>query len=216
MPLFDPATVQGQTMRGDWAIFLAASVVIGVIVYALILAPLVLWLRRSDALPRQFSRNAPIEIGSAALSLLIVVGLFYVTYGREMRVDAIVAHPFATVDVTAFRWSWRFTYPGTRVSIVGTPQNPPELVLPQDQTTRIVLRTSDVNHPFWVPAFLYKRDAIPGKTNQFDVTPVRAGVFRGHCTQFCGLDHALMTFTVRVVPAGEYRRWLATGGPASP
>jgi cytochrome c oxidase subunit 2 len=214
MPLFDPATVQGQTMRGDWAIFVAAGVVVGAIVYGLILVPLVLWRRRSDELPVQFSRNVALEIVSTAIPLAIVAALFYFTYEKEMRVDALQPHPFATVEVTGFRWSWRFDYPGTAISIIGTPQRPPQLVLPENRTTQIVLRTADVNHAFWVPYFLYKRDAIPGMVNRFDLTPVRAGTFSGTCTQFCGLDHALMTFSVRVVPADDYRRWLAAGAKA--
>lgn len=209
---FDPATAQGQTMRGDWIIFILASVAVGLIVYALILTPLVLWRRRSDVLPPQFSRNPKVEILCAAIPLLIVCGLFYVTYGREMRVDALQARPFAVVDVTAFRWSWRFDYPGTDVSIVGTPQQPPQLVLPEDETTAIALRTVDVNHSFWVPAFLFKRDAIPGMLNRFDLTPTRLGLFRGACAQFCGMNHAHMTFAVRVVPRSTFREWLASGG----
>ncbi len=215
MPLLDPATVQGLTMRGDWAIFIAASVVVGVVVYALILAPLVLWRRRSDTLPPQFSRNRPVEIVSVLIPLALVVVLFYFTYEKEMRVDALVPHPFATVEVTGFRWSWRFDYPGADIAVVGTPVAPPQLVLPAHETTRIVLRTADVNHALWVPSFLYKRDAIPGMVNRFDLTPIRTGTFLGACTQFCGLDHALMTFTVRVVSVGAYRRWLASKGKAT-
>lgn len=216
MPLLDPATVQGQTMRGDWAIFLAASVVVGVVVYALILIPLIFWRRRSEALPAQFANNRPLELLSVGIPLGLVVVLFYFTDVKEMRVDALQPHPYATVDVTAFRWSWRFDYPGAGIAIVGTPQQPPQLVLPAHETTQIVLRTADVNHAFWVPDFLYKRDAIPGMVNRFDLTPIRTGTFRGTCTQFCGLDHTLMTFSVRVVPAGAYRRWIASKGESPP
>jgi cytochrome c oxidase subunit II len=212
MSVFDPATIQGQIMRGDWVVFVAASVVVAVLVYAFILLPLLLWRRRSDRLPPQFDGNGPIEIGGVIVSLLIVGGLFYVTYSREMPVDAVEPHPAHEIDVTAFRWSWEFDYPGSSIHIVGTPQRPPELVLPQGEQTEIALRSADVTHSFWVPAFLFKRDAIPGIVNRFDLTPVRSGQFRGLCAQFCGLDHALMTFTVRVVPPASYREWIANGG----
>ncbi|HEY1428832.1 MAG TPA: cytochrome c oxidase subunit II [Candidatus Tumulicola sp.] len=212
MSVFDPATLQGQTMRGDWIVFLAASVVVAAVVYTFILLPLLVWRRRSDRLPPQFKGNGPLEIAGAAASLLLVGGLFYVTYRREMPVDALSPHPSQVVEVTGFRWSWEFDYPGSDIHIVGTPQRPPQLVLPQGERTQISLRSVDVNHSFWVPDFLFKRDAIPGMVNRFDVTPVKSGVFRGLCTQFCGLDHAMMTFTVRVLPAPEYRAWLAAGG----
>ncbi|MEO6834578.1 MAG: cytochrome c oxidase subunit II [Candidatus Tumulicola sp.] len=214
MPLLDPATVQGQTMRGDWAIFVLASLVVGVVVYALILAPLVLWRRRSDELPPQFSVNRRVEMFSVAIPLALIGFLFYVTYTSEVSVDAVAAHPFATVDVTGFRWSWRFDYPDAGIQILGTPGQPPELVLAQNETTQIDLRTDDVNHSFWVSDFLFKRDAVPGIVNRFDLTPIRTGIFRGACTQFCGLEHTLMTFTVRVVPIETYRRWTASHGKA--
>jgi len=49
----------------------------------------------------------------------------------------------------------------------------------------------------------------------FDVTPARIGTFFGECAEFCGLDHALMTFSVKVVPPQTFDRWLASGGTAA-
>jgi cytochrome c oxidase subunit 2 len=76
-------------------------------------------------------------------------------------------------------------------------------VLPAGQTTRLVLTTTDVIHSFWVPAFLQKRDLIPGVDNAVDVTPTELGTFDGKCAEFCALDHWRMTFTVQVVPPDQ-------------
>ena len=84
------------------------------------------------------------------------------------------------------------------------------------RTTEIDLATADVNHSFWVPGFLFKRDAIPGMTNVFDVTPGRTGTYLSRCAQFCGLDHALMTFVVDVVPDDAYDRYIASNGVEKP
>jgi cytochrome c oxidase subunit 2 len=54
---------------------------------------------------------------------------------------------------------------------------------------------------------LFKRDAVPGRTSTFDLTPNRLGTYIGRCGEFCGLNHALMTFTVRVVSPEDYARW---------
>jgi cytochrome c oxidase subunit II len=59
-----------------------------------------------------------------------------------------------------------------------------------------------------VPEFLYKHDAIPGRTARFDITPEQTGTFDGACAEFCGLNHAFMRFSVRVVPADEFERWV--------
>jgi cytochrome c oxidase subunit 2 len=81
-------------------------------------------------------------------------------------------------------------------------------VLPVNRTTRIELTSSDVTHSFWVPDFLFKRDAIPGQMTAFDLEPNRLGSFPGRCAQFCGFDHAYMTFRVRVVSVADFAVWL--------
>jgi cytochrome c oxidase subunit 2 len=73
-----------------------------------------------------------------------------------------------------------------------------------------VLTSNDVIHSFYVPGFLFKRDAIPGRVTEFDLRPDRLGVYRGECAEFCGLDHAYMNFTVRVVPAAQFQAWLSS------
>lgn len=209
MSLFHPASAQAQVLSGDWTIFLAASLVVAVIMFALIIFPAIAWRRRDgDPLPPQFNKNRRWSIVYISVPLLIVAGLFIPSYIRTKRVDALVPSPALAVDVTAFRWSWRFHYPRYGVNIVGTPQAPPTLVLPIGETAQINLTSVDVNHSFWVPAFLFKRDALPGYINRFDETPTRLGTFRGLCSQFCGIDHALMLFRVRVVPDATFARWL--------
>jgi cytochrome c oxidase subunit 2 len=55
---------------------------------------------------------------------------------------------------------------------------------------------------------LFKRDAIPGRVSEFDLVQSKPGTYLGRCGEFCGLEHAHMTFSVRVVSAPEYQRWL--------
>lgn len=210
MSFFHPASVQARVLNGDWTIFLAASLVVAVVMFALIILPAVLWRRRdADPLPPQFNKNRRWSIVYIGIPLLLVAGLFIPSYMRTERVDALVPSPALVVDVTAFRWSWRFAYPRYGLAVVGTPQAPPTLVLPVGETTQVNLTSVDVDHSFWVPAFLFKRDALPGYVNRFDETPTRIGTFRGLCSQFCGIDHAFMLFRVRVVPHAVFARWLA-------
>ena len=133
-----------------------------------------------------------------------------------MPVDYVSAHPENRIAVRAFRWSWRFAYNGGRIVTTGTPLAPPTLYVPVNRTTEIALTTVDVNHSFWVPAFLFKRDAIPGMTNVFDITPNRTGTFLARCAQFCGLEHASMSFAVDVVPGDAYDRFIASNGSTTP
>jgi cytochrome c oxidase subunit 2 len=215
MPLLHPASVQGMDLRGDWYVFIGAGLFVAAFVYTLIIVVLILWRkRRSDdeRLPPQFHAHPPIEITGVVIPVIMVIGLFYVTYIREGVVDFLKPNPYAVVDVTAYRWSWQFRYPGHGIVVNGTPQNPPVMVVPNGRMTQINLYSSDVVHSMWIPEFLFKRDATPGYTMHFDVTPTRTGDFRGECSEYCGLQHAFMTFTVRVVPVAAYDRWLASGG----
>lgn len=214
MPVFDPASAQGRDLSGVWIIFIAGALFVAVFVYALIVYAMVRWRKRRGDLsePPQFKTNIFWEITGVIIPLLMVGGLFAITLLREYRVDAVENHPYALVDVAGYRWSWEFRYPGHGIVVNGTADHPPTLVLPQEKLTQINLYSSDVVHAFWVPAFLFKRDATPGYTQHFDVTATRAGTFEGRCVEFCGLDHARMTFWVRVVPVPQYQRWLASGG----
>lgn len=218
MPLLHPGSLEGMDLRGDWYVFIGAGLFVAVFVYGLILFSIFMWRkRRSDdeSLPPQFHTNAPLEITGVVIPIIMVIGLFYITYIREGVVDFLRPHPYAVVNVTAYRWAWQFRYPGHGVTIDGTPQTPPVMLLPLGKMTQINLNSPDVVHSMWIPEFLFKRDATPGYTMHFDVTPARLGSFRGVCAEYCGLDHALMAFTVRVVPAADYDRWLASGGTAA-
>lgn len=212
-----PASAGAVAMRADWYIFMAAGAAVGIFVYACIVWCLIAYRRREKRDAASFDGNPPLEILYAVIPVFIVVALFVVTYAIEMPIDRVAyaapgakSNPPNRVEITAFRWSWRFQYPNGRRT-TGTPMAPPTLYLPVNETTQLELQSADVTHSFWVPAFLFKRDAIPGMTNVFDITPNRNGSFVGRCAQFCGLDHALMSFVVEVVPATQYRRMLATG-----
>lgn len=111
------------------------------------------------------------------------------------------------VDVTASQWQWRFDYP--RQGLKGRP----ELVLPVGRTVRFVLRSPDVIHSFWVPAFRIKEDVIPGETRELYVTPDRlistatSPLARVQCAELCGIGHADMRAVVRVLTPAAFAAW---------
>ena len=92
------------------------------------------------------------------------------------------------------------------------PGRPPTLVLPVDRTVRLKLIADDVIHSFWVPSFLEKRDLIPGVDNEIDVNVIEPGEWSGVCSEFCGLDHWKMNFSLRAVPPEEFDEWVRAGG----
>jgi cytochrome c oxidase subunit 2 len=203
------ATSQGREIEGLWRVFLWAGLGVAAVVSGLILWATIRYRRRpgDDDLPPQFREQLGLEIAYTMLPVLIVLGLFLLTYRVETRVEDLDAEPAATVRVEAFNWSWRFTYE-TGAAVFGTPEDPPEAVLPVGRPVRILLSSPDVIHSFFVPDFLFKRDAIPGRTTGFDLTIDRPGTYQGRCAEFCGLDHWRMRFTIRAVPEAEFEAWL--------
>ena len=110
-----------------------------------------------------------------------------------------------TVDVVAHEWWWEVGYPGTGAVTAN------EIHIPVRTRVNLRLTTGDVIHSFWVPELNRKVDANPGSQNRILLYADRPGRYRGQCAEFCGLDHALMNFTVRVVPPDEYARWRRGG-----
>jgi cytochrome c oxidase subunit 2 len=209
-----PGTVQGVEMLSVWTVFVYAGIAVYAIVSGLILWSAFAYRRRDPSIKQAatFHSNIPLEIAWTLIPVLIVTGLFIKTYIIEKKVEAIAASPRQVVNVVGYRWSWQFTYPYHHVVVNGRLQSPPTLVLPLGETTEIRLTSSDVVHSFWIPAFIFKRDANPGMTNVFDLKPDRLGTFPARCAEFCGTFHALMAFTVRVVTPTDFERWVRQQG----
>src|SRR5829696_5209962 len=215
-----PVTEQGRDIHGLYNILFAVAAVIFVLVEAAIVFAVVRYRRRSDMLPPQFHGNNLLEIVWTVVPLLIVATLFVLTWGVLARVDAKADNPRVTVNIVGFQWQWQFTYEGERVplpagqkpqdlTIKGTIAKPPVMYLPVGEPIRFTTEAQDVIHSFYVREFLFKRDAFPGHLNTFDITITKPGDFGGQCTEYCGLAHQAMRFTVRAVPRPQFEAWLS-------
>lgn len=194
-------------------LFLAAIVFVGVegfIIYAI-----VRYRRRAgdDALPPQHHGNNLIELLWTAIPTVIVLILFTLSVITLGTVNARADEPGVVIDVEGFQWQWRFHYEDGVTVGPGTVDQPPELWVPVGEPVRLTLNSLDVIHSFYVPQFLIKRDVIPvgaqGTANELEFTVTDPGVYSGQCAEFCGAQHADMTFVVNAVPRPEYDEWLA-------
>ncbi len=136
------------------------------------------------------------------------------------------------VEVFAQQWSWSFRLPGedgtlgrSGASFVSY-DNPlgldPEdaagtddvivdvadLHLPIGKPVKMVLRSIDVLHDFYVPEFRAKMDMVPGMVTYFWFTPTRTGEFEILCAELCGTGHAYMRGYVVIEEEDEYLAWL--------
>lgn len=136
------------------------------------------------------------------------------------------------VEVVAQQWSWSFRLPGedgklgaSGVHWIG-PDNPlgldpgdvsgaddviieaGELHLPIGKPVKMLLRSVDVLHDFYVPEFRAKMDMVPGMVTYFWFTPTRTGEFEVLCAELCGTGHGYMRGVVSVDEEEDYLAWL--------
>jgi len=205
----DPVTLEGKKTLDVWYGSFTTACIVGGFVIILILWSALWYRRRSpDQLPRQVRYNLPIEVLYTMIPVVIVSILFYFTAIRENDMDNFKGAKL-NVGVVGFQWSWQFNYLNDGLSVTGRPGEPPQLVVPVGEKIRFYETSPDVIHAWWVIPFLFKRDVIPGRVNSFAVTVDKAGIFQGKCTEYCGIDHDRMLFTVKAVSPADFQTWLA-------
>jgi cytochrome c oxidase subunit 2 len=206
----EPATEEGNRILSLWQGSWVAALIVGVFVWGLLLWAIVAYRRKEgDGLPKQVRYNVPLEILYTVAPLLMVLALFYFTQRDQTILTKLDDTQTHSVNVVGWRWSWAFNYEEEGVYDLGTPSDPPVLWLPVDEKVKFELTSPDVIHSFWIPAFLMKMDVVPGRNNQFAVTPNTQGVFKGKCAELCGVDHSRMLFDVKVVSRAEYDAHIA-------
>jgi cytochrome c oxidase subunit 2 len=207
----DAATRQGGQVANLYTLFMLAATAVFVVVVGLL--GWSIWRYRGGGprdteLPAQTHGNLRLETAWWALPALLVVVLGTLTTLVLGDVDARADQPDLVVEVEGFQWQWRFTYPESGVVVTGTAEEPPVIYLPTTETIAFEITARDVIHSFTIPAFLIKRDAVPGRDNRFDVVITEEGTYTGQCGEFCGLLHSYQRFTIEAVPPAEFEAWL--------
>jgi cytochrome c oxidase subunit 2 len=110
-----------------------------------------------------------------------------------------------SIDVTGQEWWWGVRYRSPDPARQFTTAN--EIVIPVGVPVQISLTSRDVIHSFWVPKLGGKMDVIPPRTNVTWIQADTVGVYRGQCSEFCGLQHANMAFEVRAVSPADFQAW---------
>lgn len=156
--------------------------------------------------------NTAIEITWTVVPTIIVVWVFW--EGAMGYLD-MARIPKGTVDVnvTAKKWQWAFKYENGGEHEVIPVENSsvkelPLLVLPVDRDIKIIMRSDDVLHSFYIPAFRAKRDVVPGRYNYMWFHTTKEGLYDLFCTEYCGDNHSQMNAKVKVVSQEEYQKAL--------
>jgi cytochrome c oxidase subunit 2 len=202
-----PASPQEHSITDLFWVMLGGSIVGFGLVVAL------LWLgyarRARPGLPRDVGERGAtrLVVGlGIALPIALLIALFV---WSDVFVITSTAAPSRrstslAVNVIGHDWWWEVRYPGTQVVTAN------EIHIPIRTRVYVSASTADVIHSFWIPELNRKIDMIPGQTGHIVLDADRAGMFRGQCSEFCGLQHAHMAIAVVAESQQSFRRWLAS------
>jgi cytochrome c oxidase subunit 2 len=188
-----------------WVLAIGSFIGLGVVAFFLLLG----WVRRHrEGLPGGGGDKAGaglVVVLGVAIPILVLSALFW--YSDVDVIDSTsppaAASTSMTVEVIGHQWFWEVRYPGTSAVTAN------EIHIPVHTRVNLVATTADVIHSFWVPELNRKIDMIPGQQNRILLDVDRVGVYRGQCSEFCGLQHAHMAMLVFADAPDVFRRWLA-------
>ena len=188
-----------------WIVFAFSCFGFGVICVLLFLG---WWRRNQPSLPGGGGERAAtgVVIGAGvALPIVLLVALFVYADLFATKATSAPAKGSAqlTVYVTGHQFWWEVRY-GNSTAVTAN-----EIHVPVHTRVAVVTATADVIHSFWIPELNRKMDMIPGQTNRVLIDATSPGVYAGHCSEFCGLQHAHMVALVIAQPRAAFERWLA-------
>jgi cytochrome c oxidase subunit II len=219
-----PVTDAGRDVFNLYIVVLILAAIVFIAVEGFILYAIVRYRRKpgDETLPEQLHGNTLIEIIWTLIPTVIVFILFGFSMVTLGEVEARQDDPGVEIQVDGFQWQWTFRYENG-ASETGEIGNPPTLAIPVDTPVRLVLNSLDVNHAFFVPEFLLKRDLIrmadDSDDNELRFTVTEPGTYAGQCAEFCGLSHADMTFVVEAMERADFDAYiegLASGETPTP
>jgi cytochrome c oxidase subunit II len=198
-----PVTEPAREIDTLWWAMFAAGMVIFAVVLGLLVAAFVRR-RRSDEGERAERASYAVILGGGMVAPVVLLAVLFAFVIRVMPAVSAPAPGSTrlTVEVIGHDWYWEVRYPGTDAVTAN------EIHLPAGTPVRVVARTADVIHSFWVPRLNRKIDMIPGRSNSIELDVPKAGIYRGQCSEFCGLGHAEMAFEVIVQTPDAFRSWL--------
>jgi cytochrome c oxidase subunit 2 len=199
------ASLSGQKSDAVFFYVFGLSVAFLVFITVLMIAFVIRYSRKRNPRAAQIEGHTGLEILWTTIPLLLFLSIFYYgwtnyEYMRQAPADAM------DVKVVARQWNWTFEYPnGKRTKA---------LYAPVDRPMRLEVKSLDVIHGFYVPAFRLKIDAVPSHANTTWFQATRLGSFDIECTVICGVDHSAMLGKVEVVPEAAFRAWYFGGDDA--
>lgn len=199
---------------------------IGVVVFGIMFWSLWKYRKSSGAIAAKFDDHFWVEIAWTVAATVILVGMAIPSTSVMIKAYDDTEGD-VNIMITGYQWKWQYTYLEEGVSFFSNLSTSQEeidnalpkgefylsevdepLVIPINKRIRFLITGNDVIHSWWVPDFAVKQDAVPGFINTAWTNVPKPGIYRGACTELCGLGHAFMPVVVRAVEQEEYEAWI--------
>jgi len=233
---FQPAATElARDLQWLDGMILVIITIITIFVVGLLAAVVVRYNATRNPEPSTFTHNSPLEVAWTVVPILILVfiGAFSlpVLFKQQEIPEADV-----TIKATGYQWYWGYEYPDHEFAfdsfMIGAGENrltdqvredlafygyeeshfllatDTAMVVPVNKTIVVQVTAADVIHSWTVPAFGVKQDGVPGRLAELWFTAEQEGTYFGQCSELCGISHAYMPITVKVVSEEAYEAWL--------
>jgi cytochrome c oxidase subunit 2 len=203
-------------------------VVISIGVFWVLASVIVNFSHKNSPIVYKYSNHGTlIELIWTITPAFVLIAIAFPSFKLLYMLDEVVT-PVMTIKVVGHQWYWSYEYAdfinesGEAIEFDSymVPDNDLELgqlrllevdnkiVVPVKAHIRFVVTSTDVIHDFAVPSLGLKIDAVPGRLNQTSFIALRPGVFRGQCSEICGVYHGFMPIAVEALPKNEFLFWL--------
>jgi cytochrome c oxidase subunit 2 len=171
--------------------------------------------------PSKTTHNFAVEVLWTLIPCLILIVMAVPSFKILYKQDTIPKVD-VTIKAVGYQWYWGYEYPDENIIFESymieeedLKENQPrlltvdnEIVVPVNKVVKVMITANDVLHAWALPSFGVKRDAVPGRINETWFKAEKVGTYYGQCSELCGIKHAFMPITVRVVTDEEYAKWL--------
>lgn len=203
MPVLDPAGPGAASIERLWWWLFWMTIVPTVFVLGFLALAVFRGRRATKVSDAPASRDVAVIVWiGAVMPLAVILVLMVQSFRTGQQTSEPPQTPTTTIQIIGHLFWWEVRYPDLGIVTAN------EIHVPVGESTMLEVTSADVIHSFWVPALHGKIDLNPGRTNIFWIQPDRAGIFRGVCAEFCGIQHALMQLLVIAEPRAEFDAWV--------
>ena len=183
---------------------------------------------KANPVPSKTTHNAFLEVVWTVIPIIILIVITVPSVKLLVFMDKAPKDKVEmTLKVIGHQWYWSYEYPDAGNLAFDSNIIPDEeidaskgqirllevdnrIAIPVDTTIRVIMTSEDVLHNWAVPAFGIKMDTVPGRINEawIRVPAARAGVYRGQCSELCGVNHGYMPIVIEAKSKQDFAKWL--------